>query len=55
MLFAILYPHLDPVLLQIGPFAIRWYALAYIAGLFGGIWYARWMVKHPPALMKPSP
>ncbi|HBM89938.1 MAG TPA: prolipoprotein diacylglyceryl transferase, partial [Rhodobiaceae bacterium] len=27
------FPEIDPVLIQIGPFAIRWYALAYIAGL----------------------
>src|SRR5277367_3597459 len=28
------FPHIDPVLLHIwGPIAIRWYALAYIAGI----------------------
>jgi len=33
------YPNLDPVLLHIwGPFAIRWYALSYIAGLLLGWW-----------------
>ncbi len=32
------YPHFDPVLLQLGPLAIRWYALAYIAGLLLGWW-----------------
>ncbi|MBT7760856.1 MAG: prolipoprotein diacylglyceryl transferase, partial [Rhodospirillaceae bacterium] len=30
------FPQIDPVLLQLGPFAIRWYALAYIAGLLLG-------------------
>mgnify|MGYP003694190889 CR=1 FL=1 len=30
------YPDIDPVLVQLGPFAIRWYALAYIAGLVIG-------------------
>ncbi|MEQ9143647.1 MAG: prolipoprotein diacylglyceryl transferase [Parvibaculaceae bacterium] len=30
------FPDIDPVLIQIGPFAIRWYALAYIAGLVLG-------------------
>jgi phosphatidylglycerol:prolipoprotein diacylglycerol transferase len=30
------FPDIDPVLVQIGPFAIRWYALAYIAGLLLG-------------------
>lgn len=27
------YPAIDPVLIEIGPFAIRWYALSYIAGI----------------------
>jgi phosphatidylglycerol---prolipoprotein diacylglyceryl transferase len=35
------FPDIDPIALQIGPFAIRWYALAYIAGLFGGLYYAK--------------
>jgi phosphatidylglycerol:prolipoprotein diacylglycerol transferase len=30
---ALLFPDFDPVALQIGPLAIRWYALAYIAGI----------------------
>ena len=30
------YPHIDPVLVSIGPFAIRWYALAYVAGILLG-------------------
>ena len=32
------YPHLDPVLLHLGPLAIRWYALAYIVGLLLAWW-----------------
>ena len=27
------FPNINPVLIQWGPLAIRWYALAYIAGL----------------------
>jgi phosphatidylglycerol:prolipoprotein diacylglycerol transferase len=34
-------PEFDPVALQLGPIAIRWYALAYIIGLLGGWYYAR--------------
>ncbi len=30
------FPNFDPVLLQIGPLAIRWYALAYVAGILLG-------------------
>ncbi|MGL5138110.1 MAG: prolipoprotein diacylglyceryl transferase [Beijerinckiaceae bacterium] len=35
------FPDIDPVVFAIGPFAIRWYALAYIVGLFGGLLYAK--------------
>ena len=32
------YPQLDPVLLHLGPLAIRWYALSYIVGLLLAWW-----------------
>src|SRR6266700_5881393 len=35
-LFAIPFPAIDPVAISLGPFAIRWYALAYIVGLLIG-------------------
>jgi phosphatidylglycerol:prolipoprotein diacylglycerol transferase len=35
------FPNFDPVLISIGPFAIRWYALAYVAGILAGWWLAR--------------
>jgi phosphatidylglycerol:prolipoprotein diacylglycerol transferase len=40
-LLAIPFPAIDPVLVEIGPFAIRWYALSYIVGIFLGWWYSR--------------
>jgi phosphatidylglycerol:prolipoprotein diacylglycerol transferase len=40
-MLALPFPMVDPVLIAVGPFAIRWYALAYIAGLIGGWWLAR--------------
>jgi phosphatidylglycerol:prolipoprotein diacylglycerol transferase len=43
----IAFPVIDPILFQIGPFALRWYALAYIAGLVGGWWYVRRLVQAP--------
>jgi phosphatidylglycerol:prolipoprotein diacylglycerol transferase len=39
------YPQIDPVLVQFGPFAIRWYALAYIAGLLIGWWFIVRMLR----------
>ena len=41
---AIPFPTIDPVLIEIGPFAIRWYALAYVAGLLIGWRYAVFLV-----------
>jgi phosphatidylglycerol:prolipoprotein diacylglycerol transferase len=46
-LFVIRYPEFDPILVHIGPFAIRWYALAYIAGILLGWLYARAIIKRP--------
>jgi phosphatidylglycerol:prolipoprotein diacylglycerol transferase len=43
--FVIPFPYIDPVLVQIGPFAIRWYALAYIAGIVGGWVYSRYLIR----------
>src|SRR3954471_7681412 len=40
-LLAIPFPAIDPVALSLGPLVIRWYALAYVAGLLGGWFYAK--------------
>jgi len=39
------YPHIDPVALHLGPLSVRWYALAYIAGLLLGWRYAAYWAK----------
>lgn len=39
-----IFPDFNPVLLQLGPFAIRWYALAYISGILLGWAYARRLI-----------
>src|SRR4029450_4038410 len=44
-LLVIPYPALDPVLVHLGPFAIRWYALAYILGILIGWAYARGLIR----------
>lgn len=43
------FPQIDPVALQIGPIGIRWYALAYIAGIVIGWRVARRLVEAAPA------
>jgi phosphatidylglycerol:prolipoprotein diacylglycerol transferase len=45
MLPVIAFPAIDPVIIQIGPLAIRWYALAYISGLLLGWWYMVRLVR----------
>lgn len=51
MLFTLTFPSIDPVLVSIGPFAIRWYALAYIVGLLLGWRYCLHLCGLPPRLV----
>ncbi|MFA6264974.1 MAG: prolipoprotein diacylglyceryl transferase [Pseudolabrys sp.] len=44
-LFVIPFPYIDPVLVHIGPLAIRWYALAYICGIVAGWVYSRHIIQ----------
>ena len=46
-LLALPFPNFDPVALQIGPFAIKWYGLAYLAGLLLGWLYIRRLLSQP--------
>ena len=39
------FPHFDPVLIHLGPIAIRWYALAYIAGILLGWRYGVALIR----------
>lgn len=43
-LLALPFPAIDPVLIEVGPFALRWYALAYIAGILLAWRYMRRLV-----------
>jgi len=47
-LAALQFPSFDPVAVSIGPFAIRWYALAYVCGLLIGWRYCRWLAARAP-------
>jgi phosphatidylglycerol:prolipoprotein diacylglycerol transferase len=42
---------LDPVALQIGPLALRWYSLAYLVGIVLAWWYLLKLLKQPGAPM----
>jgi len=49
------FPAFDPVLVTIGPFSVRWYALAYIAGILLGWVYARMLIKRERYWGGPAP
>jgi phosphatidylglycerol:prolipoprotein diacylglycerol transferase len=49
------YPNIDPILVHIGPLAIRWYALAYIAGILLGWLYARALIRNERYWAGPAP
>jgi phosphatidylglycerol:prolipoprotein diacylglycerol transferase len=51
----IAFPRFNPIALQIGPIAIRWYALAYICGIVIGWLYARALVKKERLWGGPAP
>ncbi len=42
-----IFPEFDPVLIHLGPIAIRWYALAYVAGILLGWRYAVRLIRSP--------
>src|SRR5438067_3875758 len=46
-MLVIAYPNIDPVIFSIGPFALRWYSLAYIVGLLFAQWYMKRLVTNP--------
>lgn len=45
MTFVLPFPVFDPVAISLGPIAIRWYALAYIAGIVLGWLYGRALLQ----------
>ncbi|MBB5746812.1 prolipoprotein diacylglyceryl transferase [Brevundimonas variabilis] len=40
-----IFPEFDPVIFNIGPLPLRWYALAYVLGIVLGWWYAARLIK----------
>ena len=52
MTFALVFPQIDPVAVALGPFAIRWYALAYVVGILLGWTWAVRLGKTPPLVAK---
>ncbi|WP_081158387.1 prolipoprotein diacylglyceryl transferase [Ensifer aridi] len=49
------FPDIDPVIFTIGPLAVHWYGLAYVAGILLGWFYARRIVQNASLWHKGTP
>ena len=49
------FPAINPILISIGPFSVRWYALAYIVGVVAGWFYARAIISSERLWGGPAP
>jgi phosphatidylglycerol:prolipoprotein diacylglycerol transferase len=47
-MLALVFPPLDPIAVSVGPIAIRWYALAYLAGFLLGWRYCLYLARQNP-------
>jgi phosphatidylglycerol:prolipoprotein diacylglycerol transferase len=54
MLLALPFPVIDPIIFELGPIAVRWYSLAYIAGLLFGCIYMGHLAKRLPGTLSPD-
>jgi phosphatidylglycerol:prolipoprotein diacylglycerol transferase len=48
-MYAIAFPAIDPIALQVGPLAIRWYSLAYVVGIVAGWRFILRLAARSPA------
>lgn len=53
-LFAIPFPAIDPILIQFGPIAVRWYALSYIVGILLVWRIVRFLIIRPGLWNSPN-
>ena len=44
----LIHPQIDPVALQVGPFAVHWYGLTYLAAFALFMWLGTRRLRHPP-------
>ncbi len=49
------FPDIDPIAFSLGPLAIRWYALAYLAGIGFAFFYGRLLIKQKPLWHQSTP
>lgn len=44
------FPSLNPIAFHLGPIAVHWYGLAYVAGILGWWQYSLWLTKKFPQI-----
>jgi len=44
----LIHPQLDPIALRLGPLAIHWYGLMYLAGFLALLWLGKWRIRRNP-------
>lgn len=54
MVRMLMYPEIDPVALQLGPVAIHWYGLTYLAAFALFFWLGCLRLHHPPFVSLPQ-
>ncbi|NVK32312.1 MAG: prolipoprotein diacylglyceryl transferase [Gammaproteobacteria bacterium] len=50
----IAFPDIDPIALQLGPIAVRWYGLSYLSGLLGAWWLLKRRAKKGTISLRPE-
>ena len=44
----LIHPQFDPVAIHLGPLAVRWYGLMYLAGFMVFLWLGKWRARVQP-------
>ncbi|MBI2707240.1 MAG: prolipoprotein diacylglyceryl transferase [Proteobacteria bacterium] len=47
-----IFPNINPIAFQLGPFAVHWYGLAYVVGILGWWQYSLWLTKRFPSMTR---
>lgn len=55
LLAVLAFPNIDPIAFSIGPIAVHWYGLAYVAGILLGWFYARRLVTRADLWPRDTP
>ncbi|NVP57824.1 prolipoprotein diacylglyceryl transferase [Mycoplana rhizolycopersici] len=55
LLAVLAFPNIDPIAFSIGPIAVHWYGLAYVAGILLGWFYARRLVTRADLWTRDTP